>query len=142
MAKEPWHTIFGLDLDRHRIGRSLAVRALGLIYFIAITSWWTQVSLLVGKEGLSPAADLHAILKERLGAAGESPFLALPNVFWLIGASDFALQFLCFVGAILAIFVVIGRFSGTIAGFALDHLPLPCEYGRRFHEFPMGYTAA
>lgn len=112
MAKEPWHTIFGLDLDRHRIGRSLAVRGLGLIYFIAITSWWTQVSLLVGKEGLSPAADLHAILKERLGAAGESPFLALPNVFWLIGASDFALQFLCFVGAILAIFVVIGRFSG------------------------------
>ncbi|MCG8603147.1 MAG: lipase maturation factor family protein [Verrucomicrobiales bacterium] len=112
MTKEPWHTIFGFDTDRYRIGRSLMIRALGLVYFIAITSWWTQVGMLVGKDGLSPASELHAILKDRLGAAGESPFLALPNAFWIFGTSDFALQFLCFIGAILSLFVIVGRFSG------------------------------
>ncbi|MDF1862879.1 MAG: lipase maturation factor family protein [Verrucomicrobiales bacterium] len=110
VANETWHRIFGLDLDRHRIGRSLAVRGLGLVYFIAICSWWTQVALLVGKEGLSPAGNLLSLLEERLGATGESAIWALPNVFWILGTSDFAFQFVCFVGAILAILVFLGRF--------------------------------
>ena len=112
MKRWHWHTLFGLDLDRHRIARSLTIRGLGLIYLIAICSWWSQVSLLVGEDGLSPAGKLHEILEQRLEASGESPFFALPNLFWIIGTSDFAFQFVCWIGAMLAILVVLGRFTG------------------------------
>lgn len=112
MAKWNWHNVFGVDLDRHRIARSLAVRGIGLVYLAAIASWWTQVAVLVGPDGLAPAERLHEVLEERLPAAGQSPFLALPNLFWWIGTSDFALQFVCFVGVVLAGLVVAGRFSG------------------------------
>ncbi len=125
MKNWDWQTIFGLDLDRHRIGRSFLVRGLGIIYLIAICSWWTQVALLVGENGLAPAAYLHEILRERLGAAGESAFFALPNIFWLLGTSDFALQFVCFIGAMLAVLVLIGRFTGfALAGLWAIYLSL------------------
>ncbi|MEM1441752.1 MAG: lipase maturation factor family protein [Verrucomicrobiota bacterium] len=125
MKNWDWQAIFGLDLDRHRIGRSLMIRGLALVYFVAICSWWTQVALLVGENGLAPAAGVHAILSERLGEAGESPFFALPSVFWILGTSDFALQFVCFVGAMLAILVLIGRLSGfALVGLWIIYLSL------------------
>lgn len=125
MKNWDWQTIFGLDLDRHRIGRSFFIRGLGVIYFIAICSWWTQVALLVGENGLAPAGRLHDLLRDRLGAAGESPFLALPNLFWILGTSDFALQFVCFLGAVLALLVVVGRFTGfALAGLWAIYLSL------------------
>jgi hypothetical protein len=112
VKKWNWHSVFGLDLDRHRIARSLTIRGIGLIYLIAIASWWTQVALLVGENGLSPAADLHDLLETRLGESGQSPFLALPNLFWFIGTSDFAFHFVCWIGVMLAIAVILGRFCG------------------------------
>ena len=111
MRSWDWQTIFGLDTDRHRIGRSFAVRGLGLIYFIAIISWWSQIGLLVGENGLLPAAKLQEWFAEQALAAGESAFFQLPSLFWWIGASDFAMQFACFLGCLLAALVIIGRFT-------------------------------
>ncbi|MDP4583578.1 MAG: hypothetical protein NWR21_05050 [Verrucomicrobiales bacterium] len=56
MTKPDWQLIFGLETDHHRLGRSLFIRGMGLIYLVAIASWWSQVGLLVGESGLAPAA--------------------------------------------------------------------------------------
>jgi len=113
------------DTSACRIGRSVFLRALGLIYLLAISSWWTQVGLLVGEDGLEPASRLLDFLRDRLGAEGRSPQWALPNLFWLTGASDAALHGACLSGCVFAIFVVIGRFTGpSLTGLWVIYLSL------------------
>lgn len=107
-----WKELFAPDPGRHRIGRSLFLRGLGLIYLVAILSWWSQATLLVGENGLQPAGRTLDILRERLAAEGRPEFLSLPNLFWFTGASDLALNAACFAGAILALLVMAGRFTG------------------------------
>lgn len=107
-----WKECFAPDPGRHRIGRSLFLRGLGLIYLTAILSWWSQATLLVGENGLQPANRTLDFLRERLATEGRPGFLSLPNLFWFTGASDFALNAACFAGAILALLVVAGRFTG------------------------------
>lgn len=125
MSKPSWRTFFGLDLDRHRIARSLFVRGLGVIYLVAIASWWSQAVLLVGENGLSPAGRLLEILDERIGETGQSPFLALPNLFWWTGASDLALHITCGTGVALAALVIAGRLGGpALAGLWAIYLSL------------------
>lgn len=116
-------TLFGLDLDRYRIGRSLMIRGIGAIYFIAIASWWTQVALLVGQDGLTPAANLLNTVAERSAEPGISRWGYLPTVSWIVGTSDFAFHFLCWVGCLLALLVMWGRFSGpSLIGLWLIYL--------------------
>jgi hypothetical protein len=113
------------DTARHRIGRSLFVRGLGLIYLIAIASWWTQVTLLVGEDGLEPAGRLLDFLRERLGAENRSPFLSLPTLFWFTGASDGILHGACLAGCVLAVLVLCGRLTGpALAGLWMIYLSL------------------
>jgi len=88
------------------------VRGIGVIYLIAIISWWSQVTLLVGENGLIPAAKLLGWVGERSAENGTSGFAQLPGIFWLTGTSDFALQFVCWVGVILALLVIFGRGTG------------------------------
>ncbi len=99
------------DTDRHRIGRSLTIRGLGLIYLIAIASWWTQAVLLVGENGLLPAATFLDWVRGQIGET-RSPLLVVPTLFWLTGASDFAIHATCFAGCLLALLAIIGRFTG------------------------------
>ena len=54
------------DTPGHRIARSLAIRGLGAVYFAAFASWGAQASLLVGENGLLPAAKLLDWLGPRL----------------------------------------------------------------------------
>lgn len=110
--KPDWKRLFGLDTDRYRIGRSLAVRGIGLIYFLAIASWWAQVGLLVGENGLIPASRVHEWITTQVDGTGKIPFFVLPNLFWFTGTSDFALQISCFAGCLLALLVVFGRLTG------------------------------
>tara|TARA_R110002096_G_scaffold419294_2_gene623871 strand:- start:813 stop:2312 length:1500 start_codon:yes stop_codon:yes gene_type:complete len=83
-----------------------------VIYLIAIVSWWTQVTYLVGEEGLIPASKFLDLVKERLSSPGQSPFLALPNLFWVTGASDFAFHSVCWIGVMLSCLVIVGRYAG------------------------------
>ena len=112
MSIPRWLEFFRLDLDRHRIARSFFLRGLGLIYLIAILSWASQVALLVGSDGLTPANLFLENVEEALENRGESPFFALPNLFWLTGASDFALHFVCLCGIVFSLLVLFGRFTG------------------------------
>lgn len=85
---------------------------MGLIYFVAIVSCWSQATLLVGEDGLVPAGRLLDWLAQRSSETGESPFAALPTIFWLTGTSDFAFHAVCGIGTILALLVVFGRLAG------------------------------
>lgn len=123
--KPDWPLIFGLDTDRYRIGRSLALRGIGLVYLIAIASWWSQVGLLVGENGLIPASRVHDWITAQLEGGASSPFFALPNLFWLTGTSDFALHVSCFAGCLLALLVFFGRLTGpSLAGLWIIYLSL------------------
>ncbi|MDA7922703.1 lipase maturation factor family protein [Verrucomicrobiales bacterium] len=106
------HSLFGLDLDRHRIGRSLMIRGIGAIYFIAFASWWSQVALLIGQNGLIPANNLLLFIEGRLDEPGISRFGTLPSLFWFFGASDFSFHVFSMIGCFLAILVMLGRFTG------------------------------
>lgn len=125
VARPDLQTIFALDLDRHRIGRSLMIRGIGLIYLIAFASWWSQVVLLVGEDGLVPASRLLEFVGGRTAENGTSAFFALPGIFWLTGASDFMLQFVCWIGVMLALLVIFGRAAGpSLVGLWFLYLSL------------------
>lgn len=87
------------------------LRGLGVIYLIAIGSWWTQAGLLVGEDGLLPAATFLEWVRGQIGEGG-SRFFTVPTLFWLTGASDFAINAACFAGCFFAILVILGRFVG------------------------------
>jgi hypothetical protein len=107
----------------YRLARSLAIRGLGLVYLVAIASWWSQATLLVGEKGLAPASRLLEWLGPRMSEEGQSAFLALPGLFWITGASDLALNLTCPVGCALALLVVAGRLVGpAVAGLAVVYL--------------------
>ena len=118
-------TLLGFDTDQHRIGRSLFIRGLGLIYLVAIISWWTQAIILVGESGLIPAEKFLELVDSRLSETGQSPFFAIPNIFWWIGASNLALHFACGLGVALAVPVILGRLTGpALAGLWIIYLSL------------------
>ncbi len=125
MTLPNWPELLSLDTARHRAGRSCFLRGLGLIYLVAIASWWTQAILLVGEDGLLPAGRLLAWVEGQVEASGGSGFAALPGLLWLTGASDAALHLVCAAGCALAALVVAGRFVGpALAGLWAVYLSL------------------
>ncbi len=123
MSTLRWQTFFRLDTDHHRIARSLFVKGMGLIYLLAIASWWSQIELLAGEDGLLPAARLLEWVGERADHSGQNPFWSLPGLFWFTGASDLALHSLAFVGCALSLLVLFGRLVGpALAGLWLIYL--------------------
>jgi hypothetical protein len=86
------------------ISRWLFLRLLGVVYFIAFASIAVQITGLVGGHGILPA-------RQYLDAAhsyfGWTAYAGLPTVFWF-GVSDGALRLVSWVGAGLAILLVIG----------------------------------
>ncbi|MBS2012991.1 MAG: lipase maturation factor family protein [Deltaproteobacteria bacterium] len=94
--------------------RTLVLRLLGLVHFVAFASAYTQAPALIGEHGLLPAPRyLDAIARfsgsRLLGA------LKVPSLFWL-HFSDAALRGACALGVVLAIAVMLGV---TNAGFML-----------------------
>lgn len=117
--------LLSFDTDQHRIGRSLFIRAMGLIYLIAIASWWSQAIMLVGENGLAPSGKFLELADAQLSEVGRSSFLAVPNIFWWVGASNLSLHIACGIGTILAVLVVIGRFAGpSLIGLWIIYLSL------------------
>jgi len=93
--------------DEHRPGhlwpRWIFLRALGLIYFSAFYSLLFQIKGLIGPNGILPATDylqaVSAILHLRR-------FWFAPTLLWF-GSSDRALMFLCWLGIIASLMVVL-----------------------------------
>lgn len=94
---------------------------LGLCYLAAFFSLGTQVSGLLGAEGILGAADYFSEARTVLGHVN---WWQMPTLFWL-NSSDTALQLACLAGGALAGMVVLGFYTRTaLAGCYLLYLSL------------------
>jgi predicted DCC family thiol-disulfide oxidoreductase YuxK len=93
--------------------RRVFLRALGVIYLIAFVSLWTQVSGLIGRNGILPAGQYMAAAQQQcdLQGIGLDRFHLLPTFCWF-DSSDGFLHFQCAAGVILALLLVIGLAPG------------------------------
>ena len=84
--------------------RWLFLRILGVIYFIAFLSLWTQIDGLIGSGGILPAERYLSAVREQVGL---ERYLAFPTLCWL-NNSDAFLHFLCGGGVFLSALLIIG----------------------------------
>ena len=80
------------------------MRALGATFFIAFASLWLQLEGLIGRRGISPAAEFLPWAYEQLGW---SAYARIPTLCW-ISASDGFLFGLCAAGVAVSLLVVGG----------------------------------
>lgn len=97
---------------KYYIGASLFCRGTGLIYLIAILSWWVQAETLICKDGLVPIQTLLDFLDQRWADSGSGSRWNLPTLFWILGASDAAIHILCAIGCAFALLAIIGFIQG------------------------------
>jgi len=100
----------GSEDSTYRISSWLFLRIVGLIFFIAFVSLWTQVHGLIGASGITPVPELIERASARFGI---ERFWFLPTVFW-ISSSDWFLHVVCAVGALGSIAVILGFLSVPI----------------------------
>jgi lipase maturation factor 1 len=89
--------------SRYAVATWLFLRLVGLVYLFAFWSLAQQVQLLIGHDGILPAADYMSearVWAEGTGVGWER-YRLLPTVFW-VGTSDELLKAVPIVGAILA----------------------------------------
>jgi hypothetical protein len=102
VKKTPWKK--PVESTSYLFTRWLFLRLLGIIYFIAFISLWTQVTGLIGSQGILPAYLFLQEVKKQIGLSG---YWFFPTLAWLNG-SDAFLRFLCLGGAIFSIFIILG----------------------------------
>jgi len=95
------------------LSTALFLRVLAAIHAIAFGSLWTQLSGLIGPNGILPATRYLEAVREHLGA---SSYLQLPTLAWLFG-SDAFLHVLCAIGlgSAALLFFGIAPFAALIA---------------------------
>ncbi|MGD0746020.1 MAG: lipase maturation factor family protein [Verrucomicrobiota bacterium] len=98
-----------VELPTYFLTRRVFLRVLGVIYLIAFISLWTQISGLIGHNGILPADRFIAAVRQQCDAQGigVERFHLLPTLCWL-DASDSSLNVQCAAGAVLAVFLIVG----------------------------------
>lgn len=86
------------------LARWLFVKVLGAVYFFAFLSFFIQSAGLVGSEGILPAENFLAAVRENMGPVS---FWSFPTLAWF-NASDALIQFLGLGGALLSFFLIAG----------------------------------
>jgi hypothetical protein len=95
--------------ETYVLTRWLFLRLLGLVYFFAFASLWSQILGLIGSRGILPASDF---LRAAAVSLGPQRYLLLPTLAWA-NSSDAFLVALCAAGAVLSVLLM------------LDFAPLP-----------------
>jgi lipase maturation factor 1 len=87
--------------------RSIFLRALGVIYLVAFVSLWTQISGLIGHNGILPTDRFMTAVAQQCDQQGIAParYYLLPTLCW-INSSDGFLHFQCAAGAVLACLLI------------------------------------
>jgi predicted DCC family thiol-disulfide oxidoreductase YuxK len=99
-----------LDLPQYRTSVWLFRRALAIIYLIAFVSFGIQAKGLIGSQGILPVSEYLDAVRS---SAGNQWFRAAPTVFWWWN-SDRAPEWVCWVGAALAIACALGLLQRAI----------------------------
>ena len=103
------HLLWGRDFQPPASAATswIFLRLLGLIYLGAFISFGTQITGLIGSDGIVPLTNYLAALQEHFGTRAWS---LAPMVFWF-DAGDAMLAGTCIAGALLALFVVFNVFT-------------------------------
>lgn len=113
------------------LSRWLFLRGLGCIYLIAFLSLWVQVHGLIGSNGILPAEQDLAAVRQQIGTEG---YYLLPTLFWL-HPSDACLHFLCAGGVVLSLVLIAGFLpTATLIGLWMFYLSL-VTVGQAFLSF-------
>ena len=112
-----------------RVGTFL--RALGLIYFIAFTSFGVQAPGLIGSRGILPLRDYLNAVRAAVGGAA---YWNVPSVLWL-NAGDDALAAVWIMGAACALAVVFGICQRPFLAVCLALWLSLCAVGQDFLSF-------
>jgi len=83
---------------------ALFLRAMGIVFAIAIISLWVQMVSLVGDHGILPAREFLDAVGSHFGV---ERFWLLPTVFW-VSASNAAIHIVCALGLASSLAVMIG----------------------------------
>ncbi|MBY0551580.1 MAG: lipase maturation factor family protein [Candidatus Obscuribacterales bacterium] len=94
----------------YRVTAQLFLRILGLTYFFAFASFGTQVTGLIGQNGILPASRFLARVNE---VAGPTAFLQCPSIF-LVHCTDWELQLSCLTGAVGGVLMFLGFFPSLL----------------------------
>ena len=89
--------------------RWIFLRLLGFVYLFAFVSLWTQVSGLMGHNGILPVDQFMTGANDFFDqkGIGVGRYHILPTFCWL-NSSDGFLQFQCIAGVILALLLIVG----------------------------------
>ena len=113
------------------LSRWLFLRALGCIYLIAFLSLWVQVHGLIGSNGILPADQFLAAVRQQVGTSG---YYLVPTLFWL-NPSDLCLHLLCAGGVALSLVLIAGFLpTWTLVGLWAFYLSL-VSVGQVFLSF-------
>src|SRR5579859_2125467 len=97
-----------VEQPTHFLTRWLFLRILGVIYFCAFVSLWTQVDGLIGSHGITPATHFMELVRNwALEHNDVNAHWQMPTLCWF-SASDGFLHFLCWGGIALSLLVIFG----------------------------------
>lgn len=125
--------LWGTHSERttHCFSRWLFLRALGCIYLIAFLSLWVQIHGLIGSNGILPADQFLAAVRQQVGM---SSYYFVPTLFWL-NPSDLCLHLLCAAGVVLSLVLIAGFLPPfTLAALWVFYLSL-VSIGQVFLSF-------
>jgi len=93
-----------LPVDNFQVASFLYVKLLALIYFIAFFSLGTQITGLVGANGILPFSEQLEYIYSNHGVMA---WFYKPTLFWF-DSSDLALQAACLLGCIVSLLLFVG----------------------------------
>jgi predicted DCC family thiol-disulfide oxidoreductase YuxK len=107
--------LWGAHVERptYFLCRWIFLRLLGVIYLIAFVSLWTQITGLVGENGIIPAKNLLVPALEHNGYAA---YWMFPTLAWF-NLGDGFLKFMCGAGAVLSVLLIVGIAPAIVSVF-------------------------
>jgi predicted DCC family thiol-disulfide oxidoreductase YuxK len=96
-----------IEPPAHFLTRRIFLGSLGVIYLVAFVSLWTQISGLIGHNGILPAAQFMSGAGQQCDRQeiGLDRYYLLPTLCWF-NASDGFLHFQCAAGSVLALLLI------------------------------------
>jgi lipase maturation factor 1 len=91
--------------------RWLFVRLVGIVYLIAFFSLWSQITGLVGRNGIVPADETMRLAQQNTAPLGLDRFHAQPTLCWF-STEDSFLRGQCLFGMAVSLLVVFGIAPG------------------------------
>jgi len=93
-----------LSKSTYQYSADIFLRLLGVVYFLAIYSLWSQIHGLIGENGILPLGNYFNRAAEQYGSGA---CFAYPSIFWWF-QSDTAISAICIIGMVFSVLLVLG----------------------------------